>query len=214
MHGAQKPGTRTRYAPGRGSATGCFAICAPTASRLPERLRGGDDVDEHGHQHCRTCTCATGGVIRWRPVVIILLFVAGWDVCGLLVGDGLYLSPSYDVLREVAALISVAGYVPGMRLYGAGLAVIGAALTYGLLAQRRRAGSMSRMLSFTLSCLAAWWVVWCSGIALAFLENGQVHAWGSLGKLLGISAIAIIAARVPPPASGQPAPPPTPATPE
>jgi hypothetical protein len=147
---------------------------------------------------CPTCTCASGGVIRWRPVVIVLIFVAAWDVLGLMFGDALYLSPSYDVLREIADAFSFAGRTPGMRLYGFGLAIIGAFLTYAFLAQRRRNGSMSRMLSFTLSSLAAWWVAWCFGIVLAFLDSQQVHAWGSLGKLLGISAIAVLAARVPP----------------
>jgi hypothetical protein len=163
---------------------------------------------ERTHQ-CPTCTCGTGGVIRWRPVVMVLIFVAGWDVVGLMFGDALYLSPSYDVLREIASAFSFAGHTPGMRLYGFGLAVIGACLTYAFLAQRRRNGSVSRLLSFTLSSLASWWVAWCFGIVLAFLDTDQVHAWGSLGKLLGISAIAVLAARVPPPPLKRPAPEPS-----
>lgn len=159
------------------------------------------------HRHCPTCTCATGGVIRWRPVVIILLCVAAWDVCGLTLGDAVYQSRSYDVLRSIAGSFSFAGYTPGMRLYAIGLGIIGACLTYALLAQRRRNGSMSRLLSFALSSLAAWWVCWCAGIALAFARSGEVYAWGSLGKLLGIAAIAVVAARVPPPPSPQPSPP-------
>lgn len=141
--------------------------------------------------------------MRWRPVVAVLLFVAAWDVIGLLCGDALYLSPSYDVLRQAAGVFSFAGHTPGMRLYGAGLAVIGAGLTYALLLQRRRNGSMSSVLSFALSGLAAWWVAWCFGITMAFIRTGEVYAWGSLGKLLGISAIAVLAARVPPPAAAR-----------
>lgn len=138
-------------------------------------------------------------MISWRPVVIVLLFVAAWDVIGLAFGDSLYLSPSYDVLREVAGSFSFAGHTPGMRFYALGLAIISAALTYAMLAQRRRRGAMTRLLSFALSGLAAWWVAWCLGIAMAFIRAEQVNAWGGLGKLLGISAIAVLAARVPPP---------------
>ncbi len=149
---------------------------------------------------CPTCTCASGGVIRWRPVVVILLCVAAWDVCGLMFGDMVYQSASYNVLRGIADTVEIGGHSPGMRLYGVGLAIIGACLTYALLAQRRRDGTTSRILSFTLSCLAAWWVAWCFGIAMAYIKSGEVYAWGGLGKLIGISAIAVIAARVPPPA--------------
>lgn len=151
------------------------------------------------HAQCPTCSCATGGVIRWRPVVAILLGVAAWDVVGLAVGDRLYASPGYDALRGFAQVFHIGVFAPGMRLYAVGLVVLVVPLTYALLAQQRRNGTTSRLLSFTLSGLAGWWAAWCVGIAMSYLEHGQVYAWGGLGKLLGVSAVAILAARVPPP---------------
>lgn len=149
--------------------------------------------------HCPTCSCATGGAIRWRPVVGVLLFVAAWDMIGLLVGDRFYSSPSYDVLRDIGSAVELAGWSPGIRLYGITLMVAGAVLTWAMLANRRRNGTVSRLLSFALSSLASYWVMWCVGIGVSFFQNGQIYAWGSLGKLLGVAAIAVLAARVPPP---------------
>jgi hypothetical protein len=131
---------------------------------------------------------------------VVLVLVAAWDVIGLMFGDRLYASPSYDLLRSMAQQVQVAGFVPGMRIYGAGLAVIGAVLTWTLLRQKV-SGEVSWRLRLALSGLAAWWASWCVGIALSFFANGEVHAWGALGKLLGIAAVAVIAARVPPPSA-------------
>lgn len=162
-----------------------------------------EDTGRH-RPHCRTCTCATGGVIRWRPIVVVLVLVAVWDTVGLMFGDVFYQSRSYDVLREFAEMFSFAGHTPGMRIYAYGLAALVVPLTWALLTQRRRNGRTSRMLAFTLSGLAGWWAAWLAAIALTYIEQGTVYAWGSLGKLAGISAVAIIAARVPPPPSPTP----------
>jgi hypothetical protein len=164
-----------------------------------------EDTNTGRAPHCPTCSCATGGAIPWRPVVAVLLFVAAWDTIGLLVGDRFYASPSYDVLRDIGTGVSFLGWSPGIRLYGILLLVAATVLTWLLLAQRRRDGSLSRLLSFALSSLAAYWVTWCAGITASFLYHGQIYAWGSLGKLLGVAAIAVIAAKVPPPRPCPPA---------
>lgn len=147
-------------------------------------------------------------MIRWRPIVVVLVAVALWDTIGLMFGDLFYRSRSYDVLRDFAELFTFGGHVPGMRIYAYGLAALLVPLVYALLTQRRRNGRTSRLLAITLSGLAGWWAAWLAAIALAYVEQGTVYAWGSLGKLAGISAVAILAARVPPPpttpAGGEP----------
>lgn len=148
--------------------------------------------------HSAACTCARGG-IRWRAIVSLLLFVTAWDTLGLLIGERFYASPSYEVLRDVADLVTIGGHTLGMRLYGVLLGAIGAGVTWALMAQRRRDGRTSRLLSLGLSMLAAWWVMWTFGIVAAFIANGEIYAWGGIGKLLAISRLAIIVARVPPP---------------
>ena len=148
-------------------------------------------------------------MIRWRPIVVVLAAVATWDTIGLAFGDVFYQSRSYDRIREVAELFSFGGHFPGMRIYAFGLGALLVPMVYALLAQRRRNGRTSRLLAWTLSGLAGWWAAWLAAIAFTYVEQGTVYAWGSLGKLAGISAIAIIAARVPPPPS--PAAPPAPA---
>lgn len=149
--------------------------------------------------HCTTCTCGTGGVIRWRPVVAVLLFMSGWDTIGLLLGERVYASPSYDVLRDAVAGVTFAGVTLGLRVYGITLLIITGVVTWALLAQRYQHGRMSRSLRLGLSCLAAYWVSWCFGIVMTYLLHAQVYAWGAIGKLVGIAAIAVLAARVPPP---------------
>lgn len=157
-------------------------------------------VTQPGPRHCTTCSCRSGGVLRWRPVVAVLLFMACWDTAGLLVGgEGFYTSPSYEVLRDVAGDVSVGGMTLGFRVYGVALLLITGVVAWTLLAQRHRGGTVSKSLRFGLSCMAAYWVAWCFGVCMAFVVHGEIYAWGSIGKLVGTAAIAVLAARVPPP---------------
>jgi len=150
--------------------------------------------------HCATCSCTSGGMIRWRPVVAVLIFMAAWDTAGLLVGgDNFYISPSYDFLRDLVDDITVGGLTLGVRVYGITLLVITAAVTWSLLASRYRDGRVSMSLRLGLSCMAAYWVAWCFGVCMTFVLHGQIYAWGSIGKLVGTAAITVLAARVPPP---------------
>jgi hypothetical protein len=149
--------------------------------------------------HCTTCSCGRGGVIRWRPIVAVLIFMSGWDTIGLLVGERMYTGPSYDLLREFTDEVSVAGITLGVRVYGLLLLAITGLVTWALLAHRYRHGRMSGPLRLGLSALAAYWVSWCAGLTLTFIAHGQIYAWGAIGKLVGIAAIAVLAARVPPP---------------
>jgi hypothetical protein len=149
--------------------------------------------------HCTTCSCDRGGVIRWRPIVAALLFMSAWDTVGLLIGERMYASPGYDLLRDLADDVSVAGITLGVRVYGLLLLAITGLVTWALLAHRYRNGRMSKPLRLGLSALAAYWVSWCAGLALTFVAHGQIYAWGAIGKLVGIAAIAVLAARVPPP---------------
>ncbi|WP_092550861.1 hypothetical protein [Actinoplanes derwentensis] len=138
-------------------------------------------------------------MIRWRPIVAVLLFMSGWDTVGLLIGEQMFAGPSYDLLRDLVDEVTVAGITLGVRVYGLLLLAITGLVTWALLAHRYRHGSMSRPLRLGLSALAAYWVSWCAGLAMTFIAHGQIYAWGAIGKLVGIAAIAVLAARVPPP---------------
>lgn len=143
-------------------------------------------------RHCGTCSCDSGGVIRWRPVVAVLLLMACWDTVALLTGATSFtLRPGHDVLRDAVALRSIVG--------GLVLLAISATAAGALMAQRHRGGRVSHVLRLGLSCLAAYWVTWCFGVCLAFVAYGESHAWGAVGRLVGTAAIAVLAARVPPP---------------
>lgn len=155
------------------------------------------------HDGCPTCSCTTGGVVPWRPIVLVLFALALWDLVGFAVGDTFFTSPAYGELRAVADSVTIGGYQLGMRLYAVAFGCIVAPLTYALLTYRRTKGRTNRLLAVTLSALAGWWAAWCAGIVAAFIVDGVVYAWGNIGTRLALSAIAIIVARTPPP----PAPP-------
>jgi hypothetical protein len=139
-------------------------------------------------------------VIRWRPVVAVLIFMAAWDTIGLLGGgEAVYASPSYDVIRTLTKDISVGGHTVGVRAYGMTLLVITGVVAWTLLASRYHDGRVSKSLRLGLSALAAYWVAWCFGVCMTFVLHGQIYAWGSVSKLVGTAAIAVLAARVPPP---------------
>ncbi|MGK5677529.1 hypothetical protein [Actinoplanes sp. URMC 104] len=125
--------------------------------------------------------------------------MSGWDTIGLLFGERVYMSPSYDVLREVASGFKIGGFSIGIRVYGGILLVITSVVAWALLHQRYRDGRMTRRLRLGLSALAGYWVAWCFGVVMTFVVNAQVYSWGAIGKLVGIAAIAVLAARVPPP---------------
>jgi hypothetical protein len=150
--------------------------------------------------HCATCSCRRGGTLSWRPVVTILLLMSIWDTVGLLFGgNSFYGSPSYSVLRDIGNQVRLGGDPLGVRVYGITLMVISGVVAWALLAQRHHDGRVSKALRLALSALAAYWVAWCFGVLMSFVTSGEVHAWGAIGKLAGIAAIAVLAARVPPP---------------
>lgn len=125
--------------------------------------------------------------ISWQLVVVGLLAVAAWDVLGLLIGDGVYQSPSYDVLRSP---------VGGMRSWGVALAL----LCVGALVELRlfTAGGSGRRLRWVLAGLSVWWLVWAAGIVLAWVYHRQIYAWGALPKLVLLSVLAMACARAVP----------------
>lgn len=148
------------------------------------------------HPCCDHPCCQQAGV-PWRPLVYILTGIAAWDAIGLLGGDRFYASPSYDWLRAVAPPWL------GMRAYALLVAPLFLGLALSLYRWERR-GRGTRALAWMLSSAAAWWVCWTIGIGLSFAGSGQIYAWGSLGKLIGVAAIAYVTARVPPPADRPP----------
>lgn len=125
--------------------------------------------------------------ISWQLVVVGLLVVAAWDVLGLLVGDTVYRSPSYDVLRLP---------VGGIRPWGAALAL----LCLGVVVELRlfTLGGPGQRLRWALAGLSVWWLVWAAGIALSWAYHQQIYAWGALPKLILLSVLAMACARAVP----------------
>lgn len=130
--------------------------------------------------------------VSWRLLVLTMLtLVAGWDAVGLLIGDAVYASPSYDVLRALTPW--------GMRAYGPALMALLGLTVYAL--GRYSAGTGLRgymLLRVCLSALAAWYWLWAAGIIGAWWVHGSILAWGAPGKLAAISVVLLILARTTP----------------
>jgi hypothetical protein len=134
------------------------------------------------------------GYVAWRVSVLAVLALAGaWDAAGLLVGgDAVYTSHSYDLLRRLTPW--------GMRVYGPALAVLVVAAVYafGRHAGRHTTARSYVLLRGSLAALAGWYTLWAVGICGGWWLNGQIVAWGSVGKLLLTSTLCIILARTTP----------------
>lgn len=130
--------------------------------------------------------------VSWRLLVLTMLtLVAGWDAIGLLIGDAVYASPSFDVLRALTPW--------GMRAYGPGLLVLLGLTVYAL--GRHSGGNGLRgyvLLRVCLAVLAAWYCLWAVGIVGAWWVHWSILAWGAPGKLAAISVVLLILARTTP----------------
>lgn len=127
----------------------------------------------------------------WRLLVLFTLALApGWDALGLLVGDTVYGSPSYDVLRHMTPW--------GMRAYGPALVVLTVTTVYAY--GRYSAGDGLRgykLLRVCLSLLAAWYVLWTIGLVGSWVVHHQILSWG-VGKVaLPAVTLFILARRTP-----------------
>lgn len=127
----------------------------------------------------------------WRLFLLATVALApAWDALGLLVGDSVYVSPSYDVLRHLTPW--------GMRAYGPTLTLLVALTVY---AYGRHSGDDGvrgyRLLRSCLSMLAAWYALWTVGIVGAFWTHGQILTW-DVGKLLLVAVFFVILARTTP----------------
>lgn len=127
--------------------------------------------------------------VTWRLLVLtILTFFAGWDAVGLLIGDVVYASPSFDVLRHLTPW--------GMRVYGPALLALTALTLYALGRYNGGDGLHGyKLLRICLSLLAAWYVLWAVGQLGAWWLHWQILAWGGPGKLFGIAVVLLILAR-------------------
>lgn len=127
--------------------------------------------------------------ISWRAGIVLLLTKVASDVGGLLAGgDRAYTGPSYDLLREIPG---------GMRVYGVLLVLLFAATVWALV---RRPSPAERMLRACLALLAGWYVGWLLAIVGAWVRAWSVASWGTVGGLVVIAALAVLVARVVPPA--------------
>ncbi len=128
------------------------------------------------------------GYRLWRlSTAALLALVGAWDAIWLLAASDIgYQSQSYDVLRLAPW---------GMRSYGPPLAVLVAVAVYAF--GRHRYGDY-RLLRVSLSLLAAWYVGWLLAITGTWFINGEIQAWGAVGKLLFTATIALALARTTP----------------
>ncbi len=128
------------------------------------------------------------GYHLWRLLTALLLALVGaWDAVGLLAASEVgYASPSYDVLRLAPW---------GMRSYGPPLAVLVAVATYAF--GRHRFGDF-QLLRVSLTLLACWYLFWLLCITGTWVVNGQIQAWGAVGKLLFTASVAFVLARTTP----------------
>lgn len=124
----------------------------------------------------------------WRLILLSTLILApAWDAAGLLVGDMVYGSPSYDVLRSLTPW--------GMRGYGPALALL-AGLTLFALGRHSAGGGLRgyKLLRTCLSLLAAWYALWATGLVGAWWVHWEILSWG-VGKVGLVSVIFMILAR-------------------
>lgn len=118
-------------------------------------------------------------------------------------GDMFYAGPSYTVLRALAERFG------GMRAYGVPLGVVCLVLTMATLWSYGRHSDgrdPARVFPVCLSLLATWYAVWTVGICAANVNELLVHhsflSWGSISKLVFVTAVAIRMACLPPPLPG------------
>jgi len=124
-------------------------------------------------------------VISWRATVALLIGVAGWDAAGLLIGDSVYRSHSYDVLR---------GLPPGgMRGWGVALAALFIVLAASLWwhTYTGRTGPVR----WALTGLTVWWAAWTAGLLSAWLIHRTIYAWSLPPKVATCAVLAYLAAR-------------------
>lgn len=123
--------------------------------------------------------------ISWRSALALVLFKAGGDAAGLLLGgDRAYAARSYDLLRLVPG---------GMRTYGFALAVLFVVTVIALSDARTQ-----RHLQVCMALLAGWYVGWLLAIVSAWWARNAPMAWGAVPSLIVIAALAFLVARATP----------------
>lgn len=121
-------------------------------------------------------------VVSWYTLVWLLVIFSTVDAVGLLIGDQVYGSRSYDVLRT---------YPGGIRTLGLLLIGVVLLLVHGL----GRGGAWARAGLLSLLC---WYLVWTGGLIAAWMVAGQVLAWrAAVLNALVATVIVLCVARAP-----------------
>lgn len=124
---------------------------------------------------------------RWLMCCVLawlLVFVAGWDAIGFLVGGA-------SVARATA--FTLVNDVPqGLRIVGLVLLVIDGMMIFGL---GRKGG---KALSWSLTAGVTFYVFWAAVMFAGWAVTGEIDAWGAPGKSLAIAVIYYLIARTSP----------------